>query len=174
MLLAAGADVNLPSNDGTPLVFAARSYPRVAKMLLAKGADPNKSSDSEGTTAIMVAASLRDTEVAQALLAAGADVNARDKDGATPLVYGAWVNNPEYLEVLIDAGAQIETRVPHGRTALTIAVMRGNVDAARVLIKRGARTDLVDEENISITGHAQRLKDERQRVRMLALLGQKP
>ncbi len=57
------------------------------KSLLEKGADPD-AVDREGnkcTTALMLACSLGNVRVAQALINAGANVNARDTDGKTAL-----------------------------------------------------------------------------------------
>jgi ankyrin repeat protein len=173
LLLDAGASVDAPANDGTPLMLAAEngSAP-VVKLLLGKGADPNKARDRHGHTALM-SASFRRPEIASILLAAGADVNARGKSGTTALMLAAEGDQAPIARMLLDAGAQLEARDQRGRTALMVAAMSGSVDTARLLIHRGARTDVVDEDNRSALTHANdRLKGE-ERSRMLALLGRK-
>jgi ankyrin repeat protein len=53
-----------------------------------------------------------------ALVAAGADVNARDATGATALIYAAWLNkNPAVLIFLLDAGADPKLHDTDGKTA---------------------------------------------------------
>lgn len=57
-------------------------------------------------------------EVVQALLAAGAGLNDRDKFGATPLHLAASGENPEVIEALRAAGADIEARAKDHQTPL--------------------------------------------------------
>jgi len=56
-------------------------------------------------------------EVAR-LIAAGADVNARDNDGRTPLVRAAWYGHPDIVAALLKAGADVDARNNDGKTAL--------------------------------------------------------
>jgi uncharacterized protein len=173
LVLDAGANVDAPSNDGTALMLATeRRKWDVVELLLAKGADPNKARDAyTGKTALMAAAGLH-AGIVQALLSAGANVNARGKNGATALINAAEANHPDSLKMLLDAGAQLESKATRGRTPLMIAVMNGSVDAARFLVQRGARIDVADEDNRSIVSHARALNADT-RARMLALLEQK-
>ena len=55
------------------------------KEVLGKGADPNARDPRNGTTALILAAFLGRVDIAKMLLAAGADMNARNNDGATAL-----------------------------------------------------------------------------------------
>jgi len=63
-------------------------------------------------------------------LAAGADVNERDKTGWTPLMYAALECRPRIVKLLLDRGADVTLQatnerqtsfMDHGQTALTIA-----------------------------------------------------
>jgi hypothetical protein len=63
-------------------------------------------------------------------LAAGGDVNERDKTGWTPLMYAALECRPGIVELLLDRGADVKLQatserqtsfMDHGQTALTIA-----------------------------------------------------
>jgi uncharacterized protein len=81
-----------------------------------------------------------------ALVAAGADVNARfaGSHRETPLHWAASSDDVEALDALLDAGADIEAdgAVIGGGTALADAVAFSQWAAARRLLERGARTTL--------------------------------
>ena len=75
-----------------------------------------------------------DTAVVESLLAAGADVQARDQSGLTPLHNAAALNrNPTVLELLLLAGADPDARDDGDRTALDIAVRRLPLEIREVL-----------------------------------------
>ena len=84
-LLRAGANPNLAHEDHggrTPLLAAVEGgHLRIVKRLLKAGALPN-GADEEGTTPLMV---VEDVEIAQALLAQGAQRGARNRAGRTAL-----------------------------------------------------------------------------------------
>jgi ankyrin repeat protein len=81
-----------------------------------------------------------------ALVAAGADVNARftGHHSETPLHWAASGDDVEALDALLDAGADIEAdgAVIAGGTPMADAVAFGQWAAARRLLERGARTNL--------------------------------
>ena len=57
-------------------------------------------------------------ESIEALLKAGADIEARDKYGRTPLMFAAMRNkNPEVIEALLKAGANAKVKDKKGKTA---------------------------------------------------------
>lgn len=75
--LVAGAHVDIYDGDGwPPLLHAAKHGIDVVQPLLDAGADPNAHDDS-GYLPLQMALSIPDYEVAKALLAAGADLNAQ-------------------------------------------------------------------------------------------------
>jgi ankyrin repeat protein len=173
LLLDAGAVLEAQSRDGTPLMVAVE-HDRVAvlKLLLEKGADPNKARNDKGETALMHAA-YQNIETVKLLLAAGADVNAKGKAGGTALMWAAERDRTVIARMLLDAGADIESKSQRGRTALIVAAITGSVDTARLLIQRGARIDVLDEDNRSAAAHASEGLKGEARARMLSLLGQK-
>ncbi len=58
------------------------------------------------------------TEVARALIQAGADVNFRSNDGSTPLITAAFLCRVEIVQDLLDHGADKSARNKTGATAL--------------------------------------------------------
>ena len=103
-LLDAGADPRQHGDDNyTPLHRANLCPPAVTRLLLEHGADVNASSIN-GWTAIMGAAFDGNIEIVRMLIAAGANVNARDDAGKTVLQYAQ--QHPIVQEELRRAGAQ--------------------------------------------------------------------
>lgn len=84
-----------------------------------------------------------DAEKLKALLASGADANARDSEGVTALMLAANAGNLEMVEALLAAGADVSATDAAGWTALMKGVYnqeqdRGFPDVVQVLIDAGA------------------------------------
>ena len=71
-------------------------------------------------------------------LAAGTDVNAKDKGDNTPLGYATGRNNKEIVELLITKGAEVNTKNYSGSTPLHSAAGKGHKEIAELLIAAGA------------------------------------
>jgi uncharacterized protein len=88
----------------------------------------------------------RGAETVKALVAAGADVNARftGPHTETPLHWAASSDDVAVLDALLDAGADIEApgAVIAGGTPMADATAFGQWNAARRLLERGASTTL--------------------------------
>jgi uncharacterized protein len=115
-LLEKGADVNrpLPDTGETPL-HAAMSSTRpaqnwVARVLLAKGADPNRTSKpsvetgafmrdarTRGETPLHRAAAFATEDTIQLLIDAGARIDAKDINGDSPLTWASWYQRPDTI-----------------------------------------------------------------------------
>ncbi len=83
-------------------------------------------------------------EIAQLLINAGADINARTIDsavGETPLQWAVSANDVAVAEALIDAGAPVDG-VNDDRRPLAQALFYGQLAAAELLVRRGATIDL--------------------------------
>ena len=132
-LLEAGANVNTRDHDdSTPLNKAAFSGNRdVVEKLLAANPDL-EALDWSGQTPLHSAA-IRGKDncsdgVLEALLAAGAEVNAPSKDdifqehdGYTAVHLAILVGNPEAIGVLVEHDANLSARTASGKDALAIA-----------------------------------------------------
>ncbi|MCU0291859.1 MAG: ankyrin repeat domain-containing protein [Thermoanaerobaculaceae bacterium] len=135
LLLAKGADPNDVDANGEPLLVHYAMLVRVTPMqfLLAHGARPDVQGKEEGRTALHWAAILeeyepdgtfdaemtrRATGAAQALLGAGAPIDAADRRGVTPLGGAALLGNLNMVKLLVERGANVNARGLDGATVL--------------------------------------------------------
>jgi ankyrin repeat protein len=162
ILVDAGADVDLALPRGeTPLMLASRtSGVDAVRLLIEHGAKVNVVERWQGQTPLMYAAARDRSKVAAALIAAGADVNARTpvndlperkpavryfveipSAGLTPVMFAARSGAVSALRVLIEAKADINAKTPEGFSAVVIALDNLHFDAAKVLVEAGASAD---------------------------------
>ena len=72
-------------------------------------------------------------------IAAGTDVNAKDKYGESPLLFAATFGHKEIAELLIANGADVNTKIDKiGMTPLHIATGQGYKEIVELLIAKGA------------------------------------
>jgi serine/threonine-protein phosphatase 6 regulatory ankyrin repeat subunit B len=106
------------------------------------GADPNAPMQLElGTinvnwTALGLAAGKGRTDVVEALLAGGADVNVRNGFGDTPLHNAAKNGNTKVFELLLSKGVDANPKNKLGQTPLDLAVSGGHAEIVKLLEKR--------------------------------------
>ena len=133
-LYAADADAVQPRRGGDcPIHFAARNAtdgaPGIVTFLLGNRADVDQANDAGWTPLMMAARFSTRTDVIDALVSAGADVNARNRDGLTALMLAAANEAPAAVAIakkLLDAGADPEAADRSGRTAALVAVRSGH------------------------------------------------
>jgi uncharacterized protein len=108
-LLQAGADVNQPSREAMKVSAlhsaAAARRPDIARMLLAKGANPNLRGEG-GFTVFHAVAITGQIDLAEMLLKHGADVNTQDDSGKTPLAHAVASKREPMAAWLREHGAQ--------------------------------------------------------------------
>ena len=94
-----------------------------------------RSDRSRATTALMAATVMGRTEIVNALLKKGVDINAEDRVDMSALGYAAWKKNAELANLLLRAGANPNAgKEPN---ALMIAVMSGNENIVKAIVDAG-------------------------------------
>jgi len=126
-----------------PLVDAVRARDSAAaqKLLRESPREAARQVAVDGTTALHWAVYNDDVDLVDRLVAAGADVNARNDYGATPLSQAAVVGNVRVIKRLLGACADVESANADGQTALMVLARSSNVEAAKLLLRRGAKVD---------------------------------
>lgn len=81
-----------------------------------------------------------------ALLAAGANVDAKAEGDDTPLMRATQANHPAVAEVLIRSGGDVHAAIGIGDTPLNLAGSRDNVGLATLMIEKGADVNHADED----------------------------
>ena len=84
-----------------------------------------------------------DAGAVDALLIAGAPLDARDRRGNTPLIVAAANGHQDVAELLIDWGANVNAADLTGLTPLMGAAIGGHTDTARLLLEHDARAKRV-------------------------------
>ena len=132
---------------------------QAVRNLIAVGTATIGVQDTDGNSAVMMAARYGRLGILSDLIEAGAAVDGANHDGLTPLMWAARYGHAAAATTLIDAGAALELRErTHGRTALLIAVEGRWFDAAN-RIKRstfltaliGARASLDAQDDLGHT-----------------------
>ena len=92
-----------------------------------------------------VACSESHREVAELLLAQGADINYRDADGRSTLYVLALENRLDTATFLLDHGAHVEAADLEGRTPLHVAAWQGHFAMVMLLLKHKVRVGGMDQ-----------------------------
>ena len=136
--LESGADPNAPLPDGSvPLAWASELQDGSAvRMLVDAGANPNGGTNA--FSPLLVACLNPNAEVLDALLDAGAQIDARSRDGVPVLSICAGRAPTSVVERMLDAGAAVDGTDASGQTALMWAAAHDRPDTFDLLLARGA------------------------------------
>ena len=114
----------------------------LVRRLLDLGADPDLQVPIRRRNRIrnnLIRATLEDNlEIVELLLAAGADVNAKDVYGNTALIWASNKGNLDIVELLLASGANVNETNSSGYTALEYAVNKGYSEIEIALRDAGA------------------------------------
>ena len=111
-----------------------------------------------------------EVEPVEALLAAGADVNAVDQDGNPYLLEAIWRGHTEIVRVLASAGADLNALDSENDPLLHEAVWRNNPDMVHTLVELGADVNARDSENDPLL-HEAIWRDHREVAKILVTAG---
>lgn len=149
VLLARGADVNAVDMHGeTPLAKAVKGKRReTVALLLSHGSDANIATTGRphvsGPAPLHLALSQGTLDIAEMLVRAGANINARTgPKNLTPLHMA--LGHRALFELMLAHGGQINCRSRIGRTPLHMAAESGQTDVALYLIEKGASINALD------------------------------
>jgi cytohesin len=127
---------------GKPLMQLVQERTRDAEVvgLIDDGADVNDDGGGQGEfpTPLMIYSVWGRTEVVEALLKKGADVNYQAKSGFSALMAAAARARPESVEALLKAKPDLGLKDKQGLTALGHAARAGQEEICAMLVKAGA------------------------------------
>lgn len=148
-LLHKGADIESFDDQGwTPLLGAISSqHEDTASLLLKKGATPTSTCE-RGMTCLHLLArwptfTSAQERLARELVAAGADINAKNDAGETPLLHlcRKRENCTLVAQLMLELGADVTIPDMKGWTPLHMAAAADNIALINLLISAGARKD---------------------------------
>jgi len=113
--------------------------------LLNLGVPVDLQDETEGNTALHVAAGFNKAEAVELLLKRGIDVNVINNHGNTPLAFMAALDGkPEIAETLLEAGADPNLADRKELTPLLLAAGHSNAPLVELLLKHGADVNAAD------------------------------
>ncbi|XP_052314126.1 ankycorbin-like isoform X2 [Oncorhynchus keta] len=121
---------------------------KVTSLLTKKGASAFKL-DSEGKSALHVAATRGQTECLAVMLAHGADTSVIDASGLSALHLAAKNNHQECAKKLIQSKCVLDTLDCSGKTALHHAAASGNIVIVQTLCERKCPVNVRDMDGLS-------------------------
>lgn len=157
LLITSGAIVDIKNkHTETPLYTAVRNnHALVAKQFLGKNADPNVWVEGKTFAPLHYAAMRGDIDLLDALIDAGAQVNARGELGATPLHMAAAHGSLSAVELLLANGANVNAQTDKGTTPLHYAMTFGYTNVTEVvstLLQNGAERTIEHKRGQTFEG----------------------
>ncbi len=139
--IAKGSDFNKADQYGyTPLKRVIEGhYPEAAIAMIDSGKVDLNAKDREGRTPLIVAVSMGEPAIAEALIAKGADVKAKDTYDRTALHAAIQIGQKDLATLLIEKGVDVNGTDKTGQTPLTLAMQRNQPEIADLLRKNGAK-----------------------------------
>lgn len=115
----------------------------IAFVTAAEAQTAPSASDIEGYHGLHRAAHLGDLATIRALVAAGADLDARDRSGRTPVHVAAFASHDDTVRALAEAGADMNALENRAYDVLTIAAVANDPELVALAMELGNRSDLV-------------------------------
>jgi ankyrin repeat protein len=156
------------TDDGVPSLVLASDTPEIClaafkgdmvtlRRLILDGVNV-ESAGKERRTPLFLACSSGHTEVAAALLAAGAQVNTRDLTGATALHWAALRRDRCTVFLLLSHRPEVNVKDEFGVTPLMWAATNGDKPTVMALLAAGAELELTDADGLTAADWAKKNK----------------
>jgi ankyrin repeat protein len=116
----------------------AYGHESVVAVLLERGVSPDPPGRAGATPLMSVGHRDESVAIARRLIAAGANVDARDDDGRTALIDAAAAGNVPLARLLIEAGAEPGAVDRRGQSALTEAEKNGDAELVQLITAAAA------------------------------------
>ena len=169
LLIQAGADVNVKTEDGSTALILAATFDLDTglDLLIQTGADVNDA-NKDGSTPLTSAAFFGSTKCLQMLLTTEVDVNICGPEGRHALIESVWNSQTQWdeweedkershlprnckqkecVEMLIKAGVNVNARTDAGISVLMRASANGYKDCVDLLLEAGADVNAACEDD---------------------------
>lgn len=133
-------DINVEGFAGLPLHYAAMlGYIDIVKYFIDYDAKIINKQDTQGDTALHIAAELNQLEIVKLLIENNANPNLENKKGKTPLMKASSKGNEKIVKYLLDHNADPNHENKKGESALIFASSCGHETIVKLLVERGGR-----------------------------------
>ena len=136
VLVKAGAGVSVTDSRGFACLAHAAAYGHtdiVRYLLCLPEVDVNLRND-DNKTALQHAVFMKETDIVQLLIDAGAEVNTQNNEGHSPLYVACKSGELDIVKMLVRAGAGVSVADNDGYTCLMLAAWHGHTDIVRYLV----------------------------------------
>ena len=141
------------------LLAAAHGDIKKVQQLLDLGVDPNKAKDMLGFTALHLAVCYNHLEIAEKLLAHGANLNAKNQVEATPLHLASKEGHPTIVATLLANGANPNLQDFEGVTPFHLVTFCGHPEVVENLLAYGADPHAINNEGYTPKDYLAHVKD---------------
>lgn len=147
IMTMAGSAMADAKADYALIAAAGRGDSVAVRRLLGEGASVT-ARDEQGRAALLAATHAAPgvgTEAARLLIAAGADVNAKDRIEDSPYLYAAAEGRNDILKLTLGHGADLKSTNRYGGTGLIPAAHHGHLETVRILLGTAIDKDHVNK-----------------------------
>ncbi|MEV5000335.1 ankyrin repeat domain-containing protein [Nocardioides sp. LML1-1-1.1] len=160
--LDAGADIETRDRHRRTALLLASTFDRVAvaKVLVARGADPDALDDRHDTPWLVTGVT-GSVAMLEALLPAGPDLTLRNRYGGLAPIPASEHGHVDYVRRVVRTGVDLDHVNDLGWTALLEAVVLGDggrrhQQVVRILLDAGVDRTITDRDGVSALEHAER------------------